>query len=81
MGQREVICSKWPVSREEGLIHASSSWVVEAAHHPALEAVEAASLRASFLETFILSHKLMFASNNKMGKIGKYLAYYEYVCY
>ena len=73
--QREMICSKWPISREKDLIDATSSWVVEAAHHPALEAVEAASLAASFWENFFYSHKLMLAVNSKMGKKSKCLAY------
>jgi hypothetical protein len=49
--------------------------LVEAARHPALKAVEAATLGASFLEKFIHSHQIMFASNSKMGKKGRYGVY------
>ncbi len=73
LGQREVVCGKWAVSREAGLYHASSHWLVEAAKHPALEAVEAVRLAATFWEKFISSHQLMFESNKKMGRIGEQL--------
>ena len=59
------------MSREPGQLHSSSNWVVETAHHPALPSLEVGRLKASFWESFLHSHKVMFALNNKMGKKGK----------
>jgi dolichyl-phosphate-mannose--protein O-mannosyl transferase len=70
-GQREVVCGKWEMSREPDQLYSSSNWLVETAKHPAMESGPLTRLKATFWESFIHSHKLMFSMNKNMGKHGK----------